>query len=101
MLIALAAAARALLLIAVIVDGLVRLAGAKTPQIRVRQPGQSRVEWLMGSTMLSRSKLGLPALGVSVGPESWKRGNGGFHATAGAEAEPLGHTQLLGGCSGV
>lgn len=47
-------------------QGFKRLAGAAQPNLRARLPGQSRVEWLMGSAMLGQSSFALPARRVRV-----------------------------------
>ena len=63
-------------LAAVVYNGLKRLAGASVPKARVRQPGETVADWLMGPAMLERSTLGLAGLRVRVrrsaaAPEEW------------------------------
>lgn len=71
-----AVAAVVMIFVAVIADGLKRLAGTNAPKLRSRVHGQSAAEWLMGPMMMDRSKLALPGLRVRVkhcaaAPEEW------------------------------
>jgi hypothetical protein len=45
---------------AVLMDGFKRLAGEQVPSVRLRAPGLSDEEWLMGTTQAERAELGLP-----------------------------------------
>lgn len=64
------------LIAAALIDGFRRLAGAACPPARVRQPGQTLREWLLGPVMLKRAAFDLPGKRVlversSVAPDSW------------------------------
>ena len=50
----------------IVADGLKRLAGTSTPQLRPRGANQTLAEWLMGKEMLAKSDLKLPDLRVKI-----------------------------------
>ena len=58
--------AAVIIFLIIVADGLKRLAGTSTPQLRPRGANQTLAEWLMGKEMLAKSDLKLPDLRVKI-----------------------------------